>query len=302
MNNNTKTETVHEWDATTSEPFLYGGLHADSVDICGKTLHYVYDEWDTYGWNFEDIIDVLNIADTHTIVSNVRWAKEAMITKEFGVLLSCQAVTRLCLVSRNLEARAYLYRRTRGVQASPSGPWRHPYNAKDVAVCLGYDNPSQTIREYFRHAPSELTVSQVYRLAIDSTLPDAEEFVEGLFDSSIAGYIEDYKKFGPRKHCHIPFVYKNSIIRIFVEDDGGLLFCITDVTWALGVIDYEEEVAYLGRDAKKQRKVGWDMHYGDMWDTVITEAGLNKLIEQADSPEGESLKRWVAGKVKPALQ
>ena len=286
-------------NATAPESFLDAALHAGSVDIYGKTLHYVYDEWDTYGWNLEDI------TDTHTIVSNVRWAKEAMITEEFGVLLSCQAVTRLCLASRNLEARAYLYQRTRGVQVSPSGPWGHPYNAKDVAVCLGYNKPSQTIREYFRHAPSELTVSQVYRLAIDSTLPDAEEFVEDLFDSTIARYIEDYKKFGPRKHCHIPFVYKDSIIRTFMEDDNSLLFCVTDVSWALRIIDYEEEdalVALLGRDMKKERKVGWDMCAGDIWDTVITEAGLNKLIERANNAEGESLKRWVAAKVKPALR
>ena len=292
-------------NATTPESFLDATLHADSINICGKTIHYVTDKWDVYGWNLEDVLSVLDLTDTHTLVSNVRWATEAMVTEEFGVLLSCQAVTRLCLVSRNLEARAYLYRRTCGVQVSPSAPWGPSYNAKDVAVCLGYDKPSQTIWEYFRHAPSELTVSQVYRLAIDSTLPDAEEFVEGLFDSSIAEYIEDYKKFGPRKHCHIPFVYKDSIIRTFVENDGGLLFCITDVTWALGIVDYEEEdalVALLGRDMKKEREVGWDMHCGDAWDTVIIEAGLNKLIEWANSADGESLKQWVAAKVKSALR
>ena len=289
-------------NTTTPEPLLDATLHAGSINICGKTIHYATDKWGDDGWNFGDIIDVLDLTDTYTIVSNVRWAKEAQVTKEFGVLLSSPAVTRLCLVSRNLEARAHLYRCTRGVQVSPTGPWGNPYNAKDVAVCLGYDNPSETIREHFRHGPRELTVSQVYRLAIDSTLPDAEEFVEDLFDSSITRYIEDYKKFGPRKYCHIPFVYKDSIIRTFVEDDGGLLFCITDVSWALGIVDYEEEDAPLGRDMKKQRKVGWDTNYGDMWDTVITEAGLNKLIEPDDTPEGESLKRWVAGKVKPALQ
>ena len=25
--------------------FLDGTLHADSINICGKTLHYVYDKW-----------------------------------------------------------------------------------------------------------------------------------------------------------------------------------------------------------------------------------------------------------------
>lgn len=256
--------------------FLYTIPDADSINICGKTI----------------------------LVSNVRWAKEAQVTEEFGVLLSCPAVTRLCLVSRNLEARAYLYRRAHGVQVSPDAPWGRPYNAKDVAMCLGYDNPSQTIREHFRHAPSELTVTQVYWLACDSMLPDAEEFVEELFDSSVAEYIEDYKKYGPRKHCGIPFVYKDNIVRTFMEDDGGVLFCLTDVTWALGIDDYREEdalVASLGSDMKEERKVGWDIHYGDMWGTVITEAGLDELIERANSPEGESLKRWVAGKVKPAL-
>lgn len=305
MSNNTKTETIPTWGATVPESFLDATLHAGSVDICGKTIHYVYDKWGDYGWNFEDVLDVLDLTDTHTIVSNIQWPKEATITEEFGILLSCPAVTRLCLVSRNLEARAHLYRHTHGVQVSPNRPWGNPYNAKDVAMCLGYDNPSQTIREYFRHAPSELTVSQVYRLATDSTLPDAEEFVENLFDSSITEYIEDYKKTGPRKHYPIPFVYKDSIIRTFVENDGGLLFCITDVTWALGIVDYEEEdalVALLGRAMKKKRKTGWDMTYGDTWDTIITEAGLDKLTEQANSPEGESLKQWVSGKVKPALR
>lgn len=298
-------DITHERGATTPESFLDTTLHAGSINICGKTIHYVTDKWDTYGWNFEDVLDVLDITDTHTLVSNIRWAEETMITEEFGVLLSCRAVTRLCLVSRNLEARACLYRHTHGVEVSPDRPWGTPYNAKDVAVCLGYDKPSQTIREHFRHGPRELTVSQVYRLATGSTLPDAEEFVGGLFDSAITGYIEDYKKFGPRKHCNIPFVYKDNIIRTFVEDDGGLLFCITDVTWALGIVDYEEEdalVALLGRDKRKKRKAGWDVSYGDMWDTVITEAGLDKLIAWANSPEGESLKQWVAGKVKPALR
>ena len=288
---------------TTPEPFLDGTLHAGTADICGKTIHYVTDKWGDYGWNIGDILDALDLTDTHTIVSNVRWADEAQITEEYGVLLSPKAVSRLCLVSRNLEARAYLYRCTRGVEVSPGAPWGRPYDAKDVAMCLGYDNPSQTIRENFRHAPSELTVSQVYQLATSSTLPAAEEYVEGLFDSSIAGYIEDYKKYGPQKHYAIPFVYKDSILRTFVEDDGGLLFCITDVLWALGIVDYEDAlIALLDRDVKKKRKVGWDMHCGDMWDTVITEAGLDKLIERTDSPEGESLKQWVAGKVKPTLQ
>ena len=292
-------------NATAPGSFLDETLHAASVDICRKTIHYVYDEWDTYGWNFEDVISVLDLTDIHTVVSNIRWATETQVTEEHGVLLSCQAVTRLCLVSRNLEARAHLYRRTRGVEVLPGTPWGSPYNAKDVAVCLGYDNPSQTIQEYFGYAPSRLTVSQVYRLATGSALPDAEEFVEGLFDAGITRYIDDHKKFGPRKHYNIPFVYKDSIIRTFVEDDGGLLFCPTDVTWALGIVDYEEEdalVALLDRDMKKQRKVGWDTHYGDIRDTLIVEAGLNKLIEQANSPEGESLKQWVATKVKPALQ
>lgn len=288
------------------ETFLDTIQEAGSINIHGKTIHYVHDTWGNYGWNFEDVLSVLDITHTHTIVSNIRWAKETQVTKEFGVLLSCQAVTRLCLVSRNLEARAYLYQHTQGVRISPNSPWGNPYNAKDMAMCLGYDKPSETIREHFRHGPSELTVSQVYRLAIDSTLPDAEEFVEALFDSSITEYIEDYKKFGQRKHFNIPFVYKDSIIRTFVEDDGGLLFCITDVTWALGIIDYEEEDALsasLGRDMKKKkRKVGWGVDYGDIWDTVITEAGLDKLIEQANSPEGESLKQWVSSKVKPALR
>ena len=44
------------------------------------------------------------------------------------------------------------------------------------------------------------------------------------------------------------------------------------------------------------------MRAGDIWDTVITEAGLDKLIERANSGEGESLKQWVATKVKSALQ
>lgn len=280
-------------------------LAAGTIDMCGKTIHYVTDKWDTYEWNLTDILDILDITDTHTIVNNIRWATEVTITKEFGVLLSCQAVTRLCLMSRNLEARAYLYRRTYGVQVSPSAPWGHPYNAKDVAVCLGYDKPSQTIQEYFMHGPSELTVSQVYQLAANSTLPDAKEFVEDLFDSNITEYIEDYKKFGPRKHCPIPFVYKDTIIRTFVENNGGLLFCITDVTWALRIVDYKEEdalVALLGRDMKKERKVGWDVSHGDTWDTLITEAGLDKLIERANSAEGESLKQWVATKVKAALR
>ena len=270
-----------------------------------KSIRYITDKWGDHSWNFGDVIDVLDLTDTHTIVSNVRWAKEAQVTEELGVLLSSQAVTRLCLVSRNLEARAHLYRHTHGVQVSPNRPWGNPYNAKDVAMCLGYDNPSETIRKYFKHAPSELTVSQVYQLATGSTLPDAEEFVEALFDSGIAEYIEDYKKFGQRKHYNIPFVYKDSIIRTFVENDGGLLFCITDVTWALGIVDYREEDALsasLGRDMKKKRKIDWGVNYSDMWDTVITEAGLDKLIEQANSPEGESLKQWVSGKVKPALQ
>ena len=257
---------------------------AGSIDICGKTIRYIIDKWGECGWNATDVTD-----------TNAWWAK---VTKEFGALLPSHAVTKLCLMSRNLEARAHLYRRTHGVQVSPNAPWGSPYNAKDVAVCLGYDNPSETIRKYFRHAPSELTVSQVYRLATGSTLPDAEEFVEALFDSSIT---EDCKKFGQRKHCNIPFVYKDTIIRTFVENDGGLLFCIADIAWALGIVDYEEEDALnalLGEDMKKRKRRG----YGDMWDTVITEAGLDKLIEQADSPEGESLKQWVSGKVKPALR
>lgn len=279
--------------------------HAGSINICGKTIHYVYDKRGARGWNFKDVLSVLDLTDTHTIVSNVRWPKEAQVTKEFEVLLSCQATTRLCLVSRNLEARAYLYRHTHGVQVSPISPWGNPYNAKDVAVCLGYDNPPETIRKYFKRGLSELTVSQVYRLAIDSTLPDAEEFVEVLFDSSVTEYIEDYKKFGRRKNYNIPFVYKDTIIHTCVENDGGLLFRITDVTWALGIIDYREEdalIASLGRHMKKERKVGWDVSDKDTTDTFITEAGLDKLIEQANSTEGESLKQWISDKVKPALR
>ena len=296
---NNKTETTH------IKPFLDEPLHRSSIDICGKTLHYAVDQSDTYGWDLLDIIDLLDITDTRAIAANIHWVTEGMITPEFEILLSQQAITRLCLMSRKLEERAHLYRHTRGVSIMPSSPWGRLYNAEDMAICLGYDNPSQTIREHFTHAPNYLKVPQVYTLATHSTLPDAKEYIEKLFDASIAEHIEDYKKNLPRKPSTIPFIYKGTIIRTFVEDYGSLLFCLTDVTRALGITDYKKDKALfanLGKGAKKKRKVGCDVTFGDKWATAITEAGLDKLINRANSPEGESLKQWIANKVKPALQ
>ena len=205
------------------------------------------------------------------------------------------------LASRNLEARAHLYRHTHGVESHTiGGAFTSPqvfYDARDVAICLGYANDDPAVAKYFLRRKN-LPVYGVYKLAVGSSLSDAKEYVDGLFDEERLTHLWQHMKFGPQKDHIIPFVYKGTNIRTFAEEEeGGFLFTLNDVCLALGV----DKPPRLGRGMKKTRVVGY--YYGeDERGTVITEKGLDSLLEQVDSPEVEEFRAWVARKVLPSLE
>lgn len=206
-------------------------------------------------------------------------------------------------VSHKLEARAYLYRHIHGVERhTVGGAFSSPqdfYNARDLAICLGYANDDPAVAQYFLEEKS-LSVYGVYKLATGSTIPDAEEFVDSLYDDARLTHLWQHMKFGPRKNFIIPFVYKGIPIRTFAEEEeGGFLFTLMDVCLALGI----EKSPSIGRGKGLRKTRVVDYYCGEYErGTVITEKALELLLERTDSPEAEAFGQWVARKVLPFLK
>lgn len=266
-----------------------------TFDVLEKTIH-AYKGKDSNLYSLEDVSELLGLSELRV------WAAPPPTTDIEGVTCIKSAGLRLLiLASRNIEARAYLYRRIHGVgRKTIGGAYTSPrvmYDARDLAICLGYANGDPAVTKYFFKKKS-LTEYGAYKLAAGSKLPDAEEFVDKLFDEERLTHIWTHMKFGPRENNIIPFVYKGISIRTFAEEEeGGFLFTLEDVCQALGI----EKGPRFGRGMKKVRVV--DYYYGeDKRRAVITEEGLEFLLERVDSPEVGEFRRWVDSKILPSLK
>lgn len=83
------------------------------------------------------------------------------------------------------EAKAMQYQVTRGVYACPTVTGRVFFNAEDVALCLGYEDPDEAIKKYCKSAKEGfIGASDVRRLVARSKLSTAERF--GAFIAGVA--------------------------------------------------------------------------------------------------------------------
>lgn len=277
-----------------------------TFEILGKPIRAFQDE--EYGtcYSLEDVCKVLGLKDPRT------WSHPSngeighgfpTVDIEGVACIKSRNMFAIILVAPNVEARAYLYQHIHGVKKKTiGGAFTSPqvrYDARDLAICLGYANGDRSVIEYFLKQKS-LPAYAVHQLAVGSPLPDAEEFVDSLFDDDRLTHLWQHMKFGPRENHIIPFVYKGTIIRTFAEEEeGGFLFTLDDVCMALEI----EKAPSLGvgKGLRKTRVV--DYYYEkDERGTVLTEAGLDLLLERVGSPEAEEFKRWVARKVLPSLK
>ena len=271
--------------------------------VPGKTIRAYQDENYCSYYSLDDVCAALHVTLKKGAKPQSQDWSRTLTTDDGEEALGIRSRNLLpfILVSQKLEARAHLYRHAHGVNSKTvGGAFTSPqvfYDARDLAICLGYANNDPAVAKYFLRE-KQLSAYGAYKLAADSPLSDAEEFVDSLFDEERLTHIWQHMKFGPRKNHIIPFVYKGTDIRTFAEEEeGGFLFTLEDVCQALGI----EEAPSLGRGMKKTRVVGY--YYGeDEKGTVITEKGLGLLLERADSPEAKEFGAWTASKVLPSLK
>lgn len=277
----------------------------NTFEILGKPIRYHRDEQNDQYYSLDDVCALLGLVLKKGVdPRNQNWS--LTFTSDNGEeILGINSKTLLTFIptSPKLEARAYLYRRIHGVESREIGgaftSSKTMYDARDLAICLGYANDDPAVAQYFR-IKKQLPVYGAYKLAVGSSLPDAESFVDNLFDEIRLTPYWTHMKFGPRKNHIIPFVYKGANIRTFAEEEeGGFLFTLDDVCLALGV----QKAPSLGRGKGLRKTRVVDYYYGeDEKGTVITEAGLDLLLERVGTPEAEEFGRWVAQKVLPSLK
>lgn len=274
-----------------------------TLSIPGKDIRAYQDDNHSYYYSIDDVCEALGLVlKKETEPQAQDWSY--IFTSDNGeeVLgIRSQNLLSSILISPKLEARAHLHRKTRGVKSKTiGGAYTSPrvvYDARDVAICLGYANDDPAVAQYFLRG-KRVSAYVVYKLAVGSPLPDAEEFVDELFDEARLTYLWQHMKFGPHKNNIIPFEYKGCLIRTFAEEEeGGFLFTLIDVYQVLGI----EKGPRLGKGMRKIRVI--DYYYAeDERGAVVTEAGLKFLLEWAGSPEAEEFGAWVERKVLPSLK
>lgn len=277
-------------------------LKSWTLSVPGKDIRACQDENCKCYYSIDDVCEALSLSRTYAH-ELLEWGCVCPITTDSGEKIWCvksESMPKLILASRNLEARAHFYRKTRGVNFMTDSFGRTSFDTVDAAICLGYENPKQAVREHL-WGKSRSGEHGIHRLAVASPLPDAEEFEQELYDEARLTYIWCHMKYGPEWNCIIPFNYKGVTICTFAEgEDGDFLFSLDDVCVALGI----KKAPPLGRGKglRKTRVLDFDSYFGKLKGTVVTEEGLDRLLERCDSPEVGDFRRWVESKVLPSLK
>lgn len=273
-----------------------------SLSVPGKDVRAYKDENCKYYYSIDDVCETLSLsrARAHELLG---WGHVFPIVSDSGEKIWCVEsgnMLKLILASRNLEARAHFYRKMHGVDFVTDSFARTSFDSVDAAVCLGYENPERAVWEHLQ-GKSRTGEHGIHRLVVGSPVPDAEEFEQELYDEARLTYIWCHMKYGPEWNCIIPFNYKGVTVYTFAQgEDGDFLFCLDDVCKALGV----EKAPSLGRGRglRKTRVLDFDSWAGKIKGTVVSEEGLDRLLERCGSPEVGDFRRWVDEKVLPSLK
>lgn len=279
-----------------------------TLEITGKTIRAHHDTQTSHTYySIDDIADVLGF-ERESVYKATGWTWGQSFFDNNGRTVprvDTDALTKLILASHKPEARAHLYRRIHGVEPQTYSHGEVLYNGYDAAICLGYEDVAKVVRHYFEWRGKRLREADIHKLVVNSPLPDAEEFEEKLFDEARLTYLWQHMKFGPEQvRVIIPFVYKGVRIRTFARgEDGDFCFVLDEVCEALGV----KKAPPLGRGMKMRCVVGLEYDYNySRWEKVkacvVSETGLEQLLDRVDSTEVKEFREWVDSKILPSLK
>ena len=273
-----------------------------TLSVPGKDVRAYQDENYTCYYSLNDVCEALSLSPkyAHELFG---WGCLYPFTSDSGEKIwgvESKNMRKLILASPNLEARAHFYRKIHGVDFMTDSFAKTSFDSEDAAICLGYKDPKQAVRKRL-WGKTRTGERGIHLLVVGSPLSDAEEFEQKLYDEARLSYIWSHMKYGPEWKCIIPFNYKGVTIDTFAEgEDGDFLFCLDDVCRALGI----EKAPSLGKGKglRKTRVLDFDSFFGKLKGTVVSEEGLDRLLERCSSPEVEDFRRWVEAKVLPSLK
>lgn len=195
--------------------------------------------------------------------------------------------------------------------------------AKDVAVALGYKDPTNAIKAHCRrvvkhHLPHPQSPNKqveanfipegdVYRLITHSKLPNAEKFEHWVFDE-IAKTVKTTDNINDKEQSIV--LYNNDTLKIFENEQFGQIrtlmiedeiwFVLKDVCEALDIGSPHKVADRLDEDERNQIPV-IDTLGRQQLTTIINEAGLYNVVLRSDKPSAKVFKRWVTHDVIPTI-
>ena len=96
------------------------------------------------------------------------------------------------------------------------------------------------------------------------------------------------------------FEYEGSRVRT-VTIDGEPYFVSRDVCEVLGIVNHKDAVSRLSEKMKSGVGIT-DPHGREQYTSVISEAGVYKIVFQSRKPEAEKFTDWIAEKVLPSIK
>lgn len=98
-----------------------------------------------------------------------------------------------------------------------------------------------------------------------------------------------------------PFDFKGNQVRILVDKKGEPWFVAKDVCNVLGITNNRDAISELDTD-EKNTVVITDGIPGNPNKTIVSEAGLYRLVMKSRKPEAKEFQRWVTHEVLPSIR
>lgn len=98
-----------------------------------------------------------------------------------------------------------------------------------------------------------------------------------------------------------PFDFKGNQVRILADKKGEPWFVAKDVCNVLGITNNRDAISELDTD-EKNTVVITDGIPGNPNKTIVSEAGLYRLVMKSRKPEAKEFQRWVTHEVLPSIR
>lgn len=98
-----------------------------------------------------------------------------------------------------------------------------------------------------------------------------------------------------------PFDFKGNQVRILTDKKGEPWFVAKDVCNVLGITNNRDAISELDTD-EKNTVVITDGIPGNPNKTIVSEAGLYRLVMKSRKPEAKEFQRWVTHEVLPSIR